>query len=162
MANLANDLGNAIRAVIAANSALFSFLGNTGGTLHVEYVTQPVTYTAGQAGRCVVRPIGYEGDAENAYAESARGAFQFHCEFDLVDVQGEAVAIAGVSVAMAALFADRGVTLFTQFTDNGSNRLGASGVVSLDLMLIEVELDADRPRVIVPVTVTLWHKVPLA
>lgn len=161
MANLINDLGNAIKSAITAASARFTTLGNTGGTLHVEYAdAEAVTFPAGAAGRCLVSFV--DAQHTQVYAESGETTFRFLLSFDLVDVMGSAKARAVTTQAVWSTFGDRGAEMWAQFTDNGSNRLGKSGVVLIDSISASVDGSSDRPVVEAVLAVSLWHKLPLA
>lgn len=161
MANLQDDLGAAIVATINANKTPFSSLGVTGSTIHAEYAGQPVNYNAGATGRCLVRPLEQEIIDGTEYAESMQVNLPFALEFDLVDVMDAGNARSAVTQALRSVFGERGAAMFANFTDNGSNRLGKSGVLKVLDAAEESTGDPDRPRLIVRVEVRgVWVKIP--
>ncbi len=162
MANLQTDLGNAIAATIAAASSAFTALGSTGATLHVEYRGQPNRYGDGRLGKCLVRPAQPSAVPGGDYAESGLTSFVFELEFSLLDRRSGGNARDVIHQAVHSTFRARGASLWAQFTDNGSNRLGGSGTVVVGDVSESTPEDADRPVFVVSLAVTLWHKVPLA
>lgn len=162
MANLQNDLGAAIVATINAQTTRFSALGNSGGTLHVEYGSQRTEHNVGATGGCLVKPLPMEPVDGTDYDESAEVVIPFALEFELVDVVDAVGARAIIFQALHGTFRDRGSEMFGNFTDNGSNRLGKSGVVSLTDITDEVGQDGDRPKITARLDVSMWVVIPMA
>lgn len=165
MANLVTDLATALRDAMRANTTLQSLLGVADGvTYHVESGGVPDSYPTGAAGRCFIRLASIEHLDVREGSASVR--YTFGCLFDLVDVRGQASALAAVSMGLTNLLADGGSAIFdTYFTDNGSNRLGKSGVWRLQDVGIEALQgleDADRPVVLATVACELTHQLALA
>lgn len=162
MANLQNDLSAAIVATIQAASSRFSVLGLTGATLHVQASDQATRFPAGQNGlRCLVRPLPLiPGDGMD-YDESAQSTFRFRLEFEGLDRKSADGAKQVIDQAMHGTFRDRGADMFANFTDNGSNRLGGSGVVRVGQTEDDTD-DPDHPKLVAGLEVTMWHRVPLA
>jgi len=162
MSNLQDDIGAAIVTTIQSASTRFSCVAAPGGTLAVEYAAQEVNYNRGSYGRVLVSPEPVEPVAGNNYDESAQSVFPFSIYFDGVDVRDGSNARSVAYQALIGTFGDRGAELWGNFVDNGSNRLGGSGFVSLGDITEIPTGDPDRPSVRARLNVSVWHIVPLA
>lgn len=162
MANLIQDLGGAIKTTIQNASARFSALSSPGGTLQVEYTDdEPTASLAGATSRCVVRPMDHEGVPGTNYDESMQSVFRYELRFELRDVKNGGSARSVIQQALYGTFGDRGAEVFANFTDNGSNRLGKSGVVSIGPVTSE-SMGPDHPVIVAELIVSMWHIVPMA
>lgn len=150
-------------ATINANASVFSVLGVTASTVHAEYAGQPVNYNAGATGRCLVRPLEQEVIDGQEYDQSMQVTLPFALEFDLVDVLDAGNARTVLTQALRSIFGERGAGMIANFTDNGSNRLGASGVFKIGAIVEEETGDPDRPRLVARVEMRdVWVKIPAA
>lgn len=162
MANYADDLGAAIVTTMNDLSSAFSALGTDGSAVFAEYASQEVNYNRGAAGTCLVKPLEEEPVPGTEYAESCESIFSFELDFGLVDVRDSINARTSIQQALRTMLRDRGAQVFANLTDNGSNRLGASGTVRLVSTTIEESEDPDRPRVAARVDVRCWVKLAAA
>lgn len=161
MANLIQDLGGAIKTTIQNASARFTALDSPEGTLLVEYTDdEPVASIAGRS-RCVIKPLDHEGIPGTNYDESMQSAFRYELRFELLDRKNGGSARSVVQQALYGTFGDRGAEMFGNFTDNGSNRLGKSGVVSIGPVTSESN-GFDNPVIVAELIVSMWHIVPMA
>lgn len=158
-----SDLGDALEAAFKAGSAYFgTVLGNTGGTLHVEYGDQPTEWPQGASGRCIIRDEGF--DTLEEYEASARSVFRFLCEFQLKDVRGKKRAVSVALAACRSVLGDGGVAVLdTYLVDAGSKRLGKSGRITFEPVVADrgTLTDEDEPVVEVRVSIDITHATPL-
>lgn len=162
MANLQDDIGAAIVETINDLSSAFSALGNTAGVMHAEYESQDVNYNVGATGKCLVVPMPEEPVEGTEYAESCQSVLPYELKFSLVDVRDAGNARTVITQALRTAFRDRGAQLWSNFTDNGTNRLGASGRVTVGQVVEEVTSDPDRPMIVARLEVSVWMKLPAA
>lgn len=165
MANLETDLRSALVSALRADSFVASVLGNASGSLvHVEAGDQPDLFLEGAAGRIWCRSAGHQ--VIQQHETSARTRFRFDVLIDLVDLRGASNSMAVFKQGLVNVLADQGSAIFTTyFTDNGSNRLGGSGVWLLeDLAIVpfDQQRDPDRPELLATIACELWHSTPLA
>ena len=160
MANIIQDLGSAIKTTIQNASARFTALDSPEGTLLVEYSDdEPVASIAGRS-RCVISPLDPEPVPGTSYDLSVQTVFRYQLRFELRDVKNGGSAKSVIWQALTGTFSDRGAEMFGNFTDNGSNRLGSSGVVSLGPITNE-SMGPDHPVIVAELIVSMWHVVPL-
>lgn len=162
MANFADDLGAAIVATMNDLSSAFSALGTDGSAVFAEYASNEVNYNRGAAGTCLVRPLEEEPIPGTEYSESCESIFPFELDFGLVDVLDANNARTSVQQALRTMLRDRGAQVFANLTDNGSNRLGASGTVRLANTVLATTDDPDRPNLLARVEVRCWVKLAAA
>ena len=164
MANLVNDIGNALKATIAAASSAFTALDTTGSTLHVEYATKRSTQFP-DANRCLILPSDPDPIDGTDYDASAQTQFNYVLMFELLDVDDATKSRQVIQQAVMGAFRDRGADVYSNFTDNGSNLpAGAFRVVTgqpIETTTPEDEA-AERYSLEWPGGVRVWHKVPLA
>jgi hypothetical protein len=161
MANLIQDLGGAIKTTIQNASARFSALDSPGGTLLVEYTDDEPTASIAGRSRCVISPLDHDPIPGTQYDESMQTVFRFELRFELHDRKNGASARSVIQQALYGTFGDRGAEMFGNFTDNGSNRLGGSGVVSIGPVVSDNE-GIDNPVIVAELIVSMWHIVPMA
>lgn len=164
MALLEVDLRTALVAALRANTALASVLGNASGSLvHVEGSDMPDLFLQGAQGRVWCRVADHETLEE--FEVSAKTRFRFDVLIDLVDMRGTANALSTARQGIMQALADKGAGIFTTyFTDNGSNRLGGSGVWNLENIAVvpyDQQRDPDRPEILATIACELWHVSPL-
>lgn len=109
-----------------------------------------------------MKPLEEEPVPGTEYAESCESIFSFELDFGLVDVLDSNNARTSVQQALRTMLRDRGAQVFANLTDNGSNRLGASGTVRLASVVLENTDDPDRPTLLARVEVTCWVKLAAA
>lgn len=166
MANVIDDLANALKTTISNASSAFSALGSPGGTLAVEYEPESESnYAPGAYGRCLVCLPEDEGAVDpiegTDYDESCQSLFNFELKFELRSVRKKQDHRAIIEQALHGALRDRGADFWGNFTDNGSNRLGSSGKVLVGRTLNEPGV-IDGSRLRTRVSVLMWHKTPLA
>lgn len=162
MANLMDDIGAAVVQTIKDNASLFTSVGATGGVLHVEYKAPDNTQLpAGAAGRIVVSPVAQNPVDGTEFEESAESQFDYDLLIDIRGVRTSHTVRTAVMQALHSSFRENGAAMFSDLTDNGTNRLGASGEARLGA-LQERDTVPDMARVTVPLTVFCWHKLPMA
>lgn len=145
-----------------ALSSAFSALGTDGSTVFAEYAGNEVNYNRGAAGTCLVKPLEEDPVPGTEYAASCESIFTFELDFGLVDVLDANNARTSVQQALRTMLRDRGAQVFANLTDNGSNRLGASGTVRLANVVIANTDDPDRPNLLARVEVRCWVKLAAA
>lgn len=162
MANLETDLRTALVAALRADTTFASVLGNSG-TVHVEGGDQPDSFHEGATGRAYVRAAGRETLEE--YEDSKRVRYRFTVHIQLVDIRGQANALAKAGDGLNNALRDKGSVVFTTyFTDSNSNRLGGSGewsATDFTPMPLEGVEDPDRPEIVAEVVCELWQATPL-
>lgn len=162
MSNLQDDIGAAIVATIQAASSRFTSLASPGGTIACEYRAEDNTnMPAGAYGRCIVTPVAEDPVPGTEYDESCESAFVYDLVFALSAKQTSHTSRSAIYQAVHGTFRDRGAEALANLTDNGSNRLGSSGVIEVG-DLIEEPSAPDAPVFRVRLTVFMWHKVPMA
>lgn len=166
MANLIDDFANAMKTTITNAASRFTALGDTGGTLHVEYKPASETqYAPGAVGRCLI--VLPEDDSEmeaidgTDYDESCQSLFNYDLQFDLRSVKKKQDHKAIIAQAVHGTFRDRGADMVANFTDNGSNLPGGKFRVLVGSTRQDPNI-IDGSRFKTRVSVLAWHKVPLA
>lgn len=163
MANLIDDLGNALETAIKADTNLrLCFPDPAGSSAYaVEYNSQHTEFAPG-IGRCFIRPDGQEIIED--YEESAKSTFRYDIYMQVIDTKGADGRLPQCLQGIANTFKDRGVAILdTHFTDNGSNRLGSSGEVRHTVEVDPLEtVNPDAPIVWVRVEIDLWHAMSLS
>lgn len=164
--NFVDDLTNAIVETVKDNQSQFlPLLGRIGGTtpLKVEYARDNNgAFLKGSNGMCTV----YPGDPQlptRVFDSSAEGVFQFVMRFDLIETKTQAKKKSLCQQAIMAVFGDGGAEYFTNFTDNGTNRLTRSGWLEV-LSIDELPGEGRGPSslvVEVVLQIRIWHKVPV-
>lgn len=155
------DLGGAIKTTIQNASARFTALDSPGGTLLVEYSDDEAVASIAGRSRCVISPLDHEPVPGTNYDESMQSVFRYELRFELQDRKNGSSARSVIQQALYGTFGDRGAEMFGNFTDNGSNRLGSSGVVSIGPVVSENQ-GFDNPVIVAELIVSMWHIVPLA
>lgn len=162
MANFITDLGNAIETALKANADIQAVVDKTtdATTYAIEYGTQRTENPENMA-HCFIRS---EGKTRvEKFEGSQRSVFTFNVFFQLNDVKGANGRLAQCLQGMDNVFIDSGrVVLDTHLTDNGSNRLGASGKIEVTEEVDPVEnIDPDRPVAGFAVEIDITHVMPL-
>lgn len=111
--------------------------------------------------RCVISPLEHDPVPGTNYDESMQTLFRYELRFELQDRKNGSSARSVIQQALYGTFGDRGAEMFSNFTDNGSNRLGSSGVVSIGPITSE-EMGHDNPIIVAELIVSMWHIVPMA
>ena len=133
-------------------------MGTDGSAIFAEYASNEVNYNRGAAGTCLVRPL-EEEPVGPSFGASGRSSFVFELDFGLVDVLDASNARTSVQQALRKAFGDNGAQLYANLTDNGSNALGGSLLVSRPLITIQETDDPDRPQILARLEIGAWPKV---
>lgn len=157
--SFANDLTDAVvLAIQNAGSDFGAALGASPNGYRVE-ASFGSDVTLGRDESLVqVVPVGVTSAGGDEFADSQLDSYDYELRCILSAQNRDRPYVNEIYSAMSGVFNDGGAAVFAQLTDTGSNRLGASGRVTMNSAQLTLE-ESGHPTVLVSVTITVWHTV---
>ena len=170
MANLQTDIAAGIATTIQAASFDTIFFDGAKAVDHAEVGYRADDDPYKKFSHMLIRPLPPEPDPEaTVHQASERTLFPFDIMADIFDRSKAHETINVFTQLMLTNFADDGVILSANITDNGTNLLDPQVTVEMGTPEIETAevgpdgiVPLDNPRVTLPLIVGAWHKLPLA